>query len=87
MDKKGMTMALRVVVTIVVLLIVAVIIVTIVGSSATNLSSSSDDSIGTSTDSIKCQTELAAACVHIKSGEPCTPTTACPACTGTPKCP
>ncbi len=87
MDKKGMTMALTVVITIVVLLIVAVIIVTIVGSSATNLLGTSDDSIGTSSKSIKCQTELAAACSGIASGETC-PTGKCPACTGiTTKCP
>ena len=87
MDKKAMTMALTVVVTIVVLLIVAVIIVSIVGSSATNLSSTSDDSIDTSSKSIKCQTELAAACIGIESGKTC-PTGKCPACTGiTTKCP
>ncbi len=82
-----MTMALTVVITIVVLLIVAVIIVSIVGSSATNLLGTSDDSIGTSSKSIKCQTELAAACVHIKSGEACAPATACESCPASTQCP
>lgn len=85
--RKGMTMSLNVIITIVVLLIVASAILVIVGSSTGIFGANSENSITDSSESILCQTQLAAACVHIKSGEPCTPATACDSCPASTKCP
>ncbi len=85
MERKGVTMAISVVIAIVVLLVVALILITLVSMNVIKFSGGSGDSIDTSSLGIKCQTELAAGCVGVESGETC-PSGKCPSCPDA-KCP
>ena len=84
MEKKGVTMAISVVIVIVVLLVVALILITLVSMNVIKFSGSSSDSIDTSSRGILCQTELASACADMSSGDVCG--SECPSCTDA-KCP
>ncbi len=87
MEKKGVTMAISVVIVIIVLLVVALMLITLVSMNVIRFSGSSSDSIGRSSDGILCQTELASACADKSSGELCG--SGCPSCPkeGSTPCP